>query len=262
MNRRQLIKTSASIGFALPLHSLFANQPKLVAIDTPLLSPVEDETTGLPLLKLAKGFHYRTFGWTGDPMTNGEPTPDRHDGMAVVSGGSDDETILLRNHERWFGSLIHAEGESIYDRSTLDVEADEVTSSEAGGGVTAIRLKAGNYVLRRRRRRTMVNVRAADTVETWLRRKIVSPFAASIAKRKLRETTATFSRRCATSWQFPGNQNHRHGIDRHEAAAIDRDRIRIFDRRNVRSPVSIAVFPRIIAIAGALLKAEALYVES
>ena len=226
MNRRQLIKTSASIGFALPLHSLFANRLKLVAIDTPLLSPVEDETTGLPLLKLAKGFHYRTFGWTGDPMTNGEPTPDRHDGMAVVSGGSDDETILLRNHERWFGSLIHAEGESIYDRSTLDVEADEVTSSEAGGGVTAIRLKAGNYVETMPSiGGTMVNCAGGPTPwNTWLTcEEIVYRRSqqASANEEATRDHGYVFETMPPHLGNSPGTPIIDMGLMRHEAAAID-----------------------------------------
>lgn len=30
------------------------------------LFPVEDQTTGLPLITLPRGFKYLTFGWTGD----------------------------------------------------------------------------------------------------------------------------------------------------------------------------------------------------
>lgn len=146
MNRRQLIKTSAGLGIALPLHTLLANQLDSKATGTPSLYPVEDETTGLPLLKLAKGFRYRSFGWTGDPMTNGGRTPSRHDGMAVVPGTNADETILLRNHELALGSLIHADPEAIYDASDLNSEADDAESTEAAGGVTSVRLKEGKYV--------------------------------------------------------------------------------------------------------------------
>ena len=32
------------------------------------LFPVEDQTTGLPLITLPVGFNYLTFGWTGDPL--------------------------------------------------------------------------------------------------------------------------------------------------------------------------------------------------
>lgn len=146
MNRRQLIKTSAGLGIALPFHGLLANPLDSKSSSTPALNPVEDETTGLPLLKLAKGFHYRSFGWTGDLMTNGEPTPARHDGMAVVPGENADESILLRNHELWLGSLIRADAAAIYDSSTLNGEGDDDESTQAAGGVTAVRLKGADYV--------------------------------------------------------------------------------------------------------------------
>lgn len=63
----------------------------------PLLETA-DQTTGLPLLKLPDGFTYTSFGWTGDPMDDGAPTPASHDGMAVVArrGG---RIWLVRNHE-------------------------------------------------------------------------------------------------------------------------------------------------------------------
>jgi secreted PhoX family phosphatase len=62
------------------------------------LEPVRDDTTGLPLLLLPSGFRYRSFGWTGDPLSDGSPTPPSHDGMAAfeVGGG---RVRLVRNHE-------------------------------------------------------------------------------------------------------------------------------------------------------------------
>ena len=39
------------------------------------LHPVKDQTTGLELISLPKGFEYISYGWTGDPMTDGRPTP-------------------------------------------------------------------------------------------------------------------------------------------------------------------------------------------
>lgn len=62
------------------------------------LSPVADETTGLPLLALPDGFRYRSYGWTQDPLADGTPTPGVHDGMGMVSA---DEGVLtmVRNHE-------------------------------------------------------------------------------------------------------------------------------------------------------------------
>lgn len=62
------------------------------------LSPVNDATTGLPLLMLPEGFSYRTFGWWRSPMSDGRPTPSHHDGMGIVHADGPRLT-LVRNHE-------------------------------------------------------------------------------------------------------------------------------------------------------------------
>ena len=62
------------------------------------LFPTNDEATGLPLLSLPRGFRYRSYGWTGDPLPSGIPTPADHDGMAVISQQGSILTIC-RNHE-------------------------------------------------------------------------------------------------------------------------------------------------------------------
>jgi len=64
----------------------------------PLL-PLNDGTTGLPLLLLPEGFEYLTFGWTGDLMSDGTPTPGSHDGMATFRA-KHGRLLLVRNHER------------------------------------------------------------------------------------------------------------------------------------------------------------------
>jgi len=74
------------------------------------LVDVNDETTGLPLLRLPQGFRYRSFGWTGDTMSDGVPTPAAHDGMGVISADGDIVT-LCRNHEN------SSDGESLPDPS-------------------------------------------------------------------------------------------------------------------------------------------------
>src|SRR5262245_18083427 len=71
------------------------------------LAPVRDETTGLPLLELPDGFRYVSFGWTGDLMANGQPTPSSHDGMATFHGGGH-RVRLVRNHERGEGTAFSA----------------------------------------------------------------------------------------------------------------------------------------------------------
>ena len=73
------------------------------------LRPVADLDTSLPLLMLPEGFKYRSFSWAGDPMSNGQPTPDAHDGMGVIYAerrGAETELVLVRNHERNFASPI------------------------------------------------------------------------------------------------------------------------------------------------------------
>src|SRR5262245_50353560 len=62
------------------------------------IRPARDESTGLPLLQLPDGFRYLSYGWTGDPMADGVPTPNLHDGMAVVEAqGDSGRLILVRN---------------------------------------------------------------------------------------------------------------------------------------------------------------------
>lgn len=62
------------------------------------LAPAVDATTGLALISLPAGFSYKTYGWTGDIMADGKPTPGLHDGMGVVGIGSR-RIVLVRNHE-------------------------------------------------------------------------------------------------------------------------------------------------------------------
>lgn len=66
------------------------------------LSPKKDAATGLELLQLPDGFTYTSFGWTGQIMTDGNPTPTDHDGMAVVGqvkffvGTSESQVLMDR----------------------------------------------------------------------------------------------------------------------------------------------------------------------
>lgn len=82
----------------------------------PRLAAVRDEATGWPLLELPDGFRYRSYGWTGDPMDDGRPTPPLHDGMGVVQV-RDGRVTLIRNHEvRGTGPSL-APAALTYDRS-------------------------------------------------------------------------------------------------------------------------------------------------
>jgi|AntAceMinimDraft_5_1070358.scaffolds.fasta_scaffold00719_7 hypothetical protein len=113
------------------------------------IAPVQDSTTGLPLLKLPDGFTYASFGWTGDIMSDGTLTPDRHDGMAVISGlgGASGECVLMRNHERSVvapGMPLPVIGDGIapvYDR----LEFPGVLAG-LGGGTTALKMRGGRLI--------------------------------------------------------------------------------------------------------------------
>ena len=73
-------------------------------IDSPygLTAPVNDLTTGPPLIELPAGFSYKSYGWRGDVMSDGLVTPGAHDGMGIVRArrvGRSTEIVLVRNHE-------------------------------------------------------------------------------------------------------------------------------------------------------------------
>ena len=87
------------------------------------LQPVNDETTGLPLLHLPTGFRCVSFGWTGDPLRGGLSTPGAHDGMAAFPVAGSSRLRLVRNHELRSGTAFARE--PAYDLN-------------AGGGTTTI----------------------------------------------------------------------------------------------------------------------------
>lgn len=117
MNRRSFLKNAAlTAGAAIPLQALLARSAAAEPLhavrrgDTAGYGPLfetPDGTTGLPLLLLPEGFKYVSFGWTGDVMANGLPTPGAHDGMAAFPAGQ--HTVrLVRNHERGAGTPFSA----------------------------------------------------------------------------------------------------------------------------------------------------------
>ncbi len=157
-SRRMFLKASTAaaggIALASPLESLAARQRGGYRPDSDNgygpLEPVADDTTGLPLLQLPRGFRYESFGWTGDLMSDGTLTPDRHDGMAVVDvrwrrrRGA--ELILIRNHERGASDpdsplpFIGNESTPTYD----GFSAPGVVSG-IGGGTTALTFARGRF---------------------------------------------------------------------------------------------------------------------
>lgn len=90
------------------------------------LRPTRDIATGEVLLDLPVGFVYRSFGRTGELMSDGIATPSSHDGMAAFEVGRTGFVRLVRNHERRGGGAFGDLGRA-YD-------------AKAGGGTTTIEL--------------------------------------------------------------------------------------------------------------------------
>jgi hypothetical protein len=90
VSRRTLLARGAMVGGALwagSLQSFMARRAMGAATGVSPYGPVApafDETTGLPRLQLPAGFRYISYGWTGQLMDDGVPTPALHDGMAVI----------------------------------------------------------------------------------------------------------------------------------------------------------------------------------
>lgn len=129
--RRQFLRSGMALGAAVaasPFDALRqrcqvqASETRSVGYGP--LRPTPDETTGLELIKLPEGFRYVTFGWTGDELACGKPTPSFHDGMAAIRQEGNLIT-LIRNHE------VNRPAPSI-------AAADATYDPQAGGGCTRL----------------------------------------------------------------------------------------------------------------------------
>lgn len=125
-----------------------ANIPELMGP----LHVVNDETSGLPLLRLPEGFRYKTFSWAGSKLHDGNQVPGAADGMGVVrQQGS--RVTLVRNHELQGSSGSMGDRAIAYDRATpggtttlvFDTASEELVDSyislagtlfNCAGGVT------------------------------------------------------------------------------------------------------------------------------
>ncbi|MHA7870853.1 MAG: alkaline phosphatase PhoX [Hyphococcus sp.] len=156
-SRRDILKSGVALAsaavIAAPLRGLASFQASVSAYAAPVASPYgaiapkPDLSTGLPLLQLPEGFSYRSFGWTGDLMNNGQPTPPRHDGMAVVEERGP-LTMLIRNHENGVANDLEGNPFGLIDARAI---YDDVTSDVLGapngvaGGTTTIVMRNGEY---------------------------------------------------------------------------------------------------------------------
>ena len=141
MNRRSLLRTGAALALAAPFARLLAGERAL--LDEIL--PVTDAATGLDLVKLPRGFSYRSLSWTGDAMAGAAGTPARHDGMAAI-GAPDGGVTLLRNHEETITSHFGGEGVPTYDDFAIPPGGKDLPDGFPGfgGGVTGVFNAEGN----------------------------------------------------------------------------------------------------------------------
>ncbi len=120
VNRRSFLKGTAAVSIGAAFQAL---RPRTAAASNAVgpygpLSPVRDETTGLRLLKLPRGFSYISTGWTGDVMGDDIVTPPGHDGMAVVTVDNN-VNYMVRNHEIRDAGVAPGDPSIIYDPVSL-----------------------------------------------------------------------------------------------------------------------------------------------
>ncbi len=134
MNRRSLLRSGAALAFAAPFARLHAAERALPGE----LVPATDAATGLDLVKLPKGFSYRSLSWTGDAMSGNTPTPSRHDGMAAFAA-PDGGVTLLRNHEETILERFGDADVPTYDDFVIP-PSEELPDGFPGfgGGVTGV----------------------------------------------------------------------------------------------------------------------------
>ena len=133
LDRRSFLRGGAAFAawtasaLATPLEALAAADGRRSPGYGPL-APVRDGVTGLPLLQLPPHFRYFSFGWAGDPMIDGRPTPPGHDGAAAFAapGG---RIHYVRNHELHLHPRIPLRASFAPPERTWD-------AGEAPGGVT------------------------------------------------------------------------------------------------------------------------------
>jgi hypothetical protein len=141
-SRRGFLRTTSHALLASPLLGLYSRQAlatgRIETIASPYgpVRPVADRTTGLYLLRLPEGFSYQSFGWAGDPMANGQPTPMDHDGMAVVRSRLVDgreEITLIRNHESKVQPNVGLIGATAAFDTAAVTDDDDLTGQLSGG---------------------------------------------------------------------------------------------------------------------------------
>jgi secreted PhoX family phosphatase len=135
ISRRSILRSTAGaagfVGLRTALEHRLSAQPNLG------FGPLVPDPEGL--LDLPRGFKYRAFSRTGDPMDDGYRVPGAHDGMAAFPGPNGN-TLLVRNHEM----QVVAPGASgspyssaaSYAAVNKNLVYDNGSTSPASGGTT------------------------------------------------------------------------------------------------------------------------------
>lgn len=135
MKRRDFLVTAAASGLALSFGGFTkraaafgktTNFAELKARGYGELIPTAAKNTGEKLVALPKGFEYKVFGKTVDLMSDGQETPQDHDGMAAFYKRG--EIRLVRNHE--INDDVPKENVVIAKENNYD--------ETAGGGTTTL----------------------------------------------------------------------------------------------------------------------------
>ena len=82
------------------------------------ISPKPDLRDGQMRLTLPDGWTYRSFGATGDAMSDGVTTPGRQDGMAAFAAANG-RIRVVRNHEEREGGTPFGDAAKAYDGNTI-----------------------------------------------------------------------------------------------------------------------------------------------
>lgn len=141
LQRRQFLTLAATgVGLALlpeGLQLLYQRAARGQSVAGKGFGPLVKDPQGL--LDLPAGFQYRVFSKLGERMSDGNPVPTFHDGMAAFPG-PDGTTILIRNHEVYPGLPPSFQG--------VVTAKDKMYDPLAPGGTTTLIVSKDRQLLR------------------------------------------------------------------------------------------------------------------
>jgi secreted PhoX family phosphatase len=146
MDRRTFLQigvgAAGALALAGPFSGLLARAASAEAPSVLRLHPLvdgRDLSDGVVRLALPRGYVYRSFGATGDVMSDGAATPGRQDGMAAFPGPRG-RIRLVRNHEQQFSGAPIGDPIRSYDAvtqgGTTTLEVDPHTRRLLGSWVS------------------------------------------------------------------------------------------------------------------------------